>query len=48
MNISTSHLNNLFNEEIQVDFIYSTVHGNVCEILNLIDVGTRYGQRVVK
>lgn len=41
----TSHISEPFNEEVQVEFLYACIHGKRREILNIVDVGTRYGER---
>lgn len=45
--IATSYVNEAFKGERQVDFVYAFVHGETYEILKMIDMGTRYGQRVI-
>lgn len=45
--ISTTHIHSAFNQEIQADYLYATIHGTKYEILNMIDTGTRYGERVL-
>lgn len=46
--VTTSHVNEAFNEELQVDFTYAVVPGKRREILNIIDTGTRFGERVIR
>lgn len=45
--ISTTHINAAFNDEMQADFLYVYIRGHKHEILNMIDLGTRYGERAV-
>lgn len=45
--ISTTHVHSAFNNEIQADFLYVSIHGSRHEILNIIDTGTKYGERVI-
>lgn len=43
--ISLSHVNEGFNQEVQADFLYAVIGDKNYEILNIIDVGTKYGER---
>lgn len=45
--VSTTHVNKAFNEEVQVDFVYVRIHGERFEALNIVDLGTRYGERSI-
>lgn len=45
--ISTTHVNAAFNDELQADFMYVNIREKKHEILNMIDVGTRYGERTI-
>lgn len=45
--ISTTHLNSAFNQEVQADYVYITIHGKRHEVLNVIDTGTKYGERII-
>lgn len=45
--ISTTHLNAAFNDEIQADFMYVHMRGKKWEIMNIIETGTRYGERAI-
>lgn len=45
--VSTTHLNAAFNEEVQSDFFYVYIREKKYEILNMIDLGTRYGERAM-
>lgn len=45
--ISTTHIHAAFNDEIQVDYLYAEIHDTKYEILNIIDTGTRYGERMM-
>lgn len=45
--ISLSNVNEAFKEEIKVDFLYAFIHGSKRLILNVVDVGTRYLERVL-
>lgn len=45
--ISLSHINTAFNDEIQADFVTVMIRGERYEVLNIVDTGTRYGERVI-
>lgn len=45
--VSISHINTAFNDEIQADFVTVHIRGERYEVLNIIDTGTRYGERVI-
>lgn len=45
--ISTSHINSAVKEEIQEDFMYVSIHGNMHGILNIVDKDTRYRDRPI-
>lgn len=45
--ISLSHVNTAFNDEIQADFVTVNIRGERYEVLNIVDTGTRYGERVI-
>lgn len=45
--VSLSHVNEAFYEEIQVEFLYASINGTKRIILNIVDVGTRYGERIL-
>lgn len=44
---STSHISKGFIEEVQFDFSYAEVYGKKREIMNIVDMGTRYGEFVI-
>lgn len=46
--ISATHINSAFNEEIQAYFMYVRIRGDIGEILNIIDLGTKYGEMTLK
>lgn len=43
--ISPTHMNESFNVELQVDFTYIRMRGERYEMLIMIDLGTKYGER---
>lgn len=43
--LSLTHVNEAFNEEIQADFVTCHIRGETFEILNVVDMGTKYGER---
>lgn len=45
--VSTTHINAAFNDELQADFCYVHIRGQKYEVLNMIDMGTRYGERAL-
>lgn len=45
--ISISHINTEFNNEIQADFVTIFIREERFEVLNIIDTGTKYGERVI-
>lgn len=45
--ISTSHIHSAFNQDIQADYLYVTIHGKKHKILNIFDTGTKYGERTI-
>lgn len=45
--ISLSHVNEAFNEEIQVDYTVAYINEQKYFILNMVDAGTRYGERAI-
>lgn len=45
--LSTTHINAAFNEEIQADFLYVYIREKKYEVLNIIDLGTKYGERII-
>lgn len=45
--ISLSHVNTRFNDEVQADFVTVYIREEKYEVLNVIDSGTRYGERVI-
>lgn len=45
--VSTTHVNSAFNNELQSDFCYVYIRGKKCEVLNMMDIGTRYGERIM-
>lgn len=45
--ISMTHINQQFNEEVQVDFTVAYIAGEKYEIFNIIDLGTGYGERSI-
>lgn len=45
--VSLSHVNAAFNVEVQADFLVVHAGGYKYEILNMIDVGTGYGERSI-
>lgn len=46
-NISRTHVNEAFNEEMQVHFVHIRIHSERYEVLNMVDLGTRYGERTI-
>lgn len=45
--ISITHVNSAFNNEVQADFVTILIREERYEVLNIIDTGTRYGERVI-
>lgn len=45
--ISLSHVNKAFIEEIQVDFLVVYIRHEKFVILNIVDIGTSYGEREI-
>lgn len=45
-NISLSHINEAFNEELQEDFTMVYIREQKYFVLNIVDAGTRYGERI--
>lgn len=45
--VSMTHVSEAFNEELQADFVYVQIHGEKHEVLNMVDMGTRYGDRLL-
>lgn len=45
--ISVSHVNEAFNEELQADFLVAYIRGERVDILNMVDTGTGYGERMI-
>lgn len=46
-NVLTTDINESFNVEILADYLYTMIHGKRYEVLNLIDLGTRYKERMI-
>lgn len=45
--ISLTHVNSAFNEDLTADFVTVRISGEKYEVLNIVDAGTRYGERVI-
>lgn len=45
--VSFSHVNEAFNEELQADFTVENIRGRKYEVMNVVDLGTAYGERVI-
>lgn len=45
--ISLTHVNYAFNQDIQADLTIGYIQGDKYEVLNLRDVGNRYGERTI-
>lgn len=45
--LSMSHVNALFNDEIQADSLYTIFQGKTYEMMNLLDLGTKFGERIM-
>lgn len=45
--ISTTNINVAFNEKIQTDFVYFTIHDKNHEVINIMDLGTKYGEKTL-
>lgn len=45
--VSLAHVNKSFNSEIQADFVTVYIRDEKFEVINIIDVGTRYGERSI-
>lgn len=45
--VSLTHVNQAFNEEMQADFCVVYVGSNTFEMLNIVDVRTGYGERIM-
>lgn len=45
--ISLNNVNRAFNDSIQADFVTVYIKGEKFEVLNVIDTGTNYGERVI-
>lgn len=45
--ISLSHINEDFNEELQADFMVVYIKEKKYFVLNIVDVGRRYGERMI-
>lgn len=45
--ISLTHVNEAFNSELQADFTFPYFEGSKGTILNIIDTGTAYGERIL-
>lgn len=45
--ISTTHINSVFNQEVQADYIYAIIHGKIYDILHMIYAGKFDGERVI-
>lgn len=45
--VSISHVNEAFNQSMQADFLVVYVSQDKYEVLNMIDAGTNYGERVI-
>lgn len=46
-NISTTHIHAAFNQELQADYLYVTIHEERHEVLNLLDTVTCYVERFI-
>ena len=40
-------MNESFNEEVQADFTVIYIHGEKYNVLNTVDLGTNYGERII-
>lgn len=45
--ISISHVNEAFNQELQADFFWITIQTQKAIVLNMVDAGTRYAERII-
>ena len=45
--VSLTHVNEAFNAEIQADYVVVYIRDEKFEVLNVIDLGTRYGERAI-
>ena len=45
--VSLTHVNEAFNAEIQADYVIVYIKEEKYEVLNIIDLGTRYGERAI-
>lgn len=45
--VSITHVNEAFNEEVKANFLYVWIHEEKQGIINIIDVGTKYGEREI-
>lgn len=46
--ISLSHINEEFTEEIQADKTVVHINGNKHFVVNVVDIGTRYSERMIE
>lgn len=44
-NISLTHVNDEFSQEVQADFVSVRICNTIHEVLNVMDLGTSYGER---
>lgn len=45
--VSTTHVYEALNIELQAEFVYVQIHGEKFEVLNMVEMGTRYGERAL-
>lgn len=45
--ISITHVTEAFNSELQADFTFPYFQGSIITVLNIIDTGKAYGERIV-
>ena len=45
--VSLTHVNEAFNVEIQADYVIVYIREEKFEVMNMIDLGTRYGERAI-
>lgn len=45
--VSLTHVNEAFNNEIQADYVIVYIRDEKFEVLNIVDLGTRYGERAI-
>lgn len=42
--VSLSHVNETFNQSIQADYVNIYIRGDKFEVLNIVFIGTKYGE----